>query len=225
MRAGSIAWITAFVPEAIGPDDNNRLRNIVRSICEKQDYSSSFWYKTLWLDAACFLLTGNQYDIAMIIANIDHHNSSLRSAVHPPLGLISTKVGLDDQDFSERIRKCLEKSYFFNDSLICILSALKDDSERKIKLVANWRDGVDLSLHDAEILKNVVEGKGIPNSLISNEFSLIQRYLICRLLDSELDKRFDEGIVDSSVMDCQSIWNRMDNHPLWRSKISFDTAN
>ena len=221
MRAGSIAWISAFAPEAVGRNEKKRLNSIVHSINEKQDYESFYWYRTLWLDAACFLLHGNKNDIVMIIGNIDHHNSSLRSAVHPPLGLISTRVGLDDQDFNQRIRNCLEKRYFYNESLMCILSALKDDNEQKIDFVTKWRNEVDLNPQDVKVLKSIVEGGFISNSLISDEFSRIKRYLFCRLLDPELDKNVNESLMDSFGMDCQSIWNRMDNHPLWGSAIFF----
>ena len=116
--------------------------------------------------------------------------------------------------------------YFHNESLMCILSALKGDVEYKINIIEKWRDEINLiNRQDAKILKNIVDDNVISNSLISDEFSLVQRYLFCRLLDPELNKDIGESLMNSFLMDYQSIWNRIDNHPLSGSIIFFNTVN
>ena len=221
MRAGSIAWISTFAPEVVGGKERIRIREIRNFMHEKEDYRTSYWYKSLWFDAACFLLDGDQYDIAMIIANINHGNSSLRSAVHPPLGLISTKVELEYQDITQRMESCIEHNCFYNESLMCILWALKGNIDSKIELVKGWLNRIDNNRQSAKLLKGMIDGKVISNSLISDEFSLMQRYLFCRLLDPELDKDFDEDAIDSLIMDAHLIWSRAENHPLLGTEIFF----
>ena len=222
LRAGVIAWIATFAPEAISPEGEEQLWEIFYSIRKRSDFRSFGWYRTPYLDVARFSLSGDHDALSIIINNIDHHNSSLRSALHPPLGLVAAELSLDDYELSSRMEHCLESGLFFNDSLMCILSVLRDDPQRKIELVKKWRREIDLVPQDAKMLDCVFRGDGISNSLIMDELFLILRYLFCRLLDPELSDIYTEKQLDLFPhWKHHLIWKRMCEHPLLKATIYF----
>ena len=222
LRAGAIAWIATFAPEAISPEGEEQFLEIAYSIRKRPDFRSFGWYRTPYLDAAHYSLTGDYTALSNVINNIDHHNSSLRSALHSPLGLVAAKLTLDDHELSSRMKHCLEDGLFFNDSLMCILSVLKDHPERKIELVKKWRRDIDLVPQDAEMLDYLIRGDGVSNGLIMDELFLTLRYLFCRLLDPELNQIYTKQQLDLfSHWKHHSIWKRMCEHPLLNSRIYF----
>ena len=152
---------------------------------------------------------------------LDHHNSSLRSALYAPLGLIAPELGINEGGLCSRIESSLKSGLMYNDSLMCVFLALNEDPERKIETVVEWRKNVDLSPQDARKLDSIISDGTIPNGMIADEFSEILRYLLCRLLDPDIRDTPPDGQFDlfPDQVDC-SIWQRMADHPLLRSFVS-----
>ena len=225
LRAGVVAWIATFAPEAVDAEARGILSDYVRSIRERSDFRSFGWYRIPFLEVAQFSLTRNVDALSNVIANVDHHNSTLRSTIHPPLGLIAPNLGIDDTELLSRIESCFKSKMFFGESLVCILSVLRGDKKRKFALVKKWKREIDLSQQDADLLDGIVRDGVLSNSLVMGEFSLILRYLFCRLLDPELTEAYTEQQLDLFPnWKIHSIWKRMYEHPLLEPTIFFDRA-
>jgi len=220
LRAGVIGWIATFAPEAIGDEGERELWRIFTAVRERSDFRHFGWYRMPYLDVARFSLSKDSDALAYIIANLDHHKSSLRSALHAPLALIAPRLSLSHPELAGRIEKALKHGLFFNESLLCIFFALRGDHRRKVELVKDWRNRIDLSLMDAETLDRVIAGNAISNSLIADELSENLRYLFCRLLDPELGNvppRKQHDLFPDAMI--HAIWKRMSGHPLVKSSV------
>lgn len=223
LRAGVIGWIATFAPEAINTEARDHLSDVVRSVRERPDFRTFGWYRIPFLEVARFSLTRNLDSLSNVIANIDHHQSTLRSAMHPPLGLVAPKLGLDDTELLSRIESCLKGGLFFSESLMCILSVLRGDKKRKLELVKKWRREIDLAPQDAKLLDSVVRDDILSNSLIVSELFLTLRYLFCRLLDPNLTEIYTERQLDLFPhWKIHAIWTRMYEHPLLEPTILFE---
>ena len=221
LRAGVIGWIATFAPEAIGDEGERELWRISTAVRERSDFRHFGWYRTPYLDVARFSLSKDSDAIAYIIANLDHHKSSLRSALHAPLALIAPRLSLSHPELSSRIENALKHGLFFNESLMCIFFALRGNHQRKIELVKDWRNRIDLSPMDAETLDNVIAGDAVSNNLIADELTENLQYLFCRLLDPELGNVPPRKQLDLFDGEIHAIWKRMSGHPLVKSSVLF----
>ena len=220
LRAGAIGWIATFAPESIGPEGRARLSRILAAVRGRDDYRTCGWYRIPYLYVAWASLSGDHSCLSDVTGNIDHHNSSLRSALYAPLGLMAPELSINDEALCGRIECSLKSGLMYNDSLMCVFLAMNGDPERKIETVLEWRENIDLSPRDARKLDSIINDGRISNSLIADEFSEILRYLLCRLLDPDIrdtlpDRQFE---LFSDRVDC-SIWRRMADHPLLSSFV------
>ena len=220
LRAGAIGGIAAFTPEAVTLKGREQLRQILTTVHERPDFEHFGWYRIPYLDAAQFLLSSDLTSLSWLIANINHHNSSLRSALHAPLALVAPRLSLNDGELANRIECCLKSGFLYNESLMCVFCGLRDVPERKVELVMEWQKRINLVPQDAKTLSSIITGAPISNSLVVDELSENFRYLFCRLLDPEITcgspKEQLKFFFDLSG---ETIWKRMAAHPLLKSLV------
>ena len=221
LRAGAIGWIATFAPESIGPEGRERLSRILAAVRGRDDYRTFGWYRIPYLYVAWASLSGDHSCLSDVTGNIDHHNSSLRSALYAPLGLIAPELSINDDALRSRMESSLKSGLMYNDSLMCVFLALNGNPQHKVKTAMEWRENIDLAPQDACKLDSIINDGRISNSLIANELSEVLRYVLCRLLDPDIrdtppDGQFDLG---PDRVDC-SIWRRMADHPLLSSFVS-----
>ena len=225
LRAGAIGWIASFAPEAIGDEGERELWRISIAVQGRSDFRHFGWYRIPYLDIARFSLSEDTEALAYIIANLDHHKSSLRSALHAPLALIAPRLSLSHPEIASRIESSLKQGLFFNESLMCIYFALRGDHKQKVELVKDWRNRIDLSPMDADTLDKIISGTAISNSLIADELSENIQYLFCRLLDPELGnvppREQLDLFLDAKI---HAVWKRMSEHPLVKSSVLLPIA-
>lgn len=248
LRAGAIGWIATFVPEAISLKGRKKLWKVCTEVQKRSDFPTFGWYRISYLNAAQYMLDGDTTHVSALIANVDHHKSALRCGLHAPLALVSPRISLDDKELAQRIEHCLKSRFMYNESLMCIFSALRDARDRKIELILQWQKKIDPASRESEILDSIVTGSQISNDLVAEEFSKILRYLFCRLLDHEFIDNASEKQLNlfpdqsndsqrkkapahtpqSSLFSDQSngsLWERMSAHPLMNLTVSLRTNN
>lgn len=86
MRAGAIAWIARFIPEAIPTDTGMVIAATTGRLHRYPDHRTHGWFRTLHLDAALFALSGEERCLTDVLSNIDHGSGRLREAVLGPPG-------------------------------------------------------------------------------------------------------------------------------------------
>jgi hypothetical protein len=94
LRAGAIAWIATFAPEAIGDDARQLLFLTCEAARQLPDYHHHGWYRTVYLDVAQYTLTGEPSWLSTLVSNIDHHSRQLRISLYSPLGLVAPGLKL-----------------------------------------------------------------------------------------------------------------------------------
>lgn len=217
LRAGAIAWIAAFAPEAISSKRREQLRKILIAMRERPDFNNFGWYRIPYLDVAEFLLFGGFSSLSTLIANINHHNRSLRNAFYAPFALVAPKLSLDDFDgeLAKRIESSLEIALLGNDCLMCILCVLKDNQERKMELLKEWRKRIRLAPQDIETLDSLITDGYLTNSFLTDELFENLRYLFCRLLDPEIiNSHHEQQPKLFNELSSDTLWKRMAKHPL-----------
>ena len=225
LRAGTIAWIAVFAPEALGNDARKLLLQACDAARERPDFGEHGWYRTVYLDVAQCALSGNPDWLSVLVSKLDHPSSQLRASLYGPLGLVAPTLKLSMAELMQRIENNLRAAHFYNNSLMCLFCVLQANPAVKLAQVMRWREHIRLAPQDIATLDKLIALGPIPNALISDEFARIARYLLCRLLDPTIKKTASapKGYPangQESVLTLNALWRRIATHPLNASFIS-----
>lgn len=110
LRAGSIAWVAAFLPEACTQDFRETLEQFLHAASELEDYSYRGWYCVPALAAAVYVLSGRLSALTSTIVNVDHHNSSLRTYVIESLAFAAPRLTFDNDELRTRVESNLSSN-------------------------------------------------------------------------------------------------------------------
>ena len=219
LRAGAIAWVALFAPEAVDEEARRRLSLTCEATRELPDYDHHGWYRAVYLDVAQYALTGEPRWLSTIVSNIDHHSSQLRTSLHAPLGLVAPALALPFGELRQRIENNLRSAHFYNESLMCLFCVLQTEPAVKLAQAIRWRDDISLAPQDADRLDRLISGKLLSNALIAKEYGEITRYLACRLLDraltdSPVERPGGSLGLSSRALTLNALWQRVAAHPL-----------
>ncbi|NDB69054.1 MAG: hypothetical protein EB015_13805, partial [Methylocystaceae bacterium] len=111
-----------------------------------------------------------------------------------------------------------------NNTLLCILCALSNDTVSKLAALQRLADRHDLSPQDKDALEMLIKNKEIENLIIADELSDLSRYVLCRLLtfrDAVNDRpvEFDLFANLPNVAPIDIFWERMKQHLLLKSYV------
>jgi len=243
LRAGALGWIARFLPEAVREADRDLISETRAAVRGRPDFATGGWYRIPYLDAAQYALSGDRSVLDVLIANLDHATSALRSALHAPLGLVVDRLSIEDEDLVRRISGSLAKGHLDNESLLCLFITARGKPARKFELARHWRDSLKLAPQDIPRLDAVLTAGFLSNAHIYDEYSEILRYLFCRMLEAEspqhnLDSQLEfEGVLPRNLPRVRSrqieipgiqtpksvrldvLWQRMSEHPLMRADV------
>jgi len=242
-RSGAIAWLATFSPESFTGRLRGKILEVFLKYRSREDYRTFAWWRLLYLESAMFALTEDRSWLQTMINNIDHDNSTVRSCVHGPLGLIAPKLTLNEYNLLSRMKKNLENGNLYNESMICIYCAIKGTRDEKISLAKEWKITREFS---SELIEKIGNKRTISNAFISDDYSEICRYLICMILKERMLSRpavVDQGDLfrgnsgapriaggqfveqkdffqnKTKIARIEDIWSRMRVHPLIHAEV------
>ena len=145
--------------------------------------------------------------------------------LHAPLALVAPDLNFNTPGLHQGIVSNFARAHFFNNSLLCILCALSNDTVSKLAALQRLADRHDLSPQDKDALETLIKNKEIKNLIISFELSDLSRYVLCRLLtfrDAAADDRPVEFELFANLPNVAPIdifWERMKQHLLLKSYV------
>jgi hypothetical protein len=219
LRAGAIAWIATFAPEAVASETRRVLYLTCDATRKMPDYDHHGWYRAVYLDIAQYTLTREPGWLTTLVSNLDHHSSQLRASLHAPFGLVAPTLNLSWGELKQRIENNLRAAHLYNDSLMCLFCVLQADPAVKRAQAMRWRQGIKLAPQDIDTLDKLIAGNLLSNALIAEEYAEISRYLVCRLLNAALvgsGPASHEDALDTrrQALTVNALWRRMASHPL-----------
>jgi hypothetical protein len=220
IRAGTIAWIARFIPEAIPTDTGMAIAAANGRFHRHPEHRTYGWFRTLYLDAALFGLTGEERYLTYVLSNIDHHASSLREAVIGPLGLVADRLMADHPDLNGRIANSLSRGTMYNDALLGVFLATNGTAGFKKRQLDAWRRLPTLVPQDRERIDRLLSGLSLPLSFFCDEYARIQRHLLFRLGAPDLARRKASPSWPATPVAVADIEDRVDRHPLMASLLS-----
>jgi hypothetical protein len=224
LRASTIAWIAAYVPEALDREARNRLFLTCMAMRDWPDYRDHGWYRASYLEVAMYAITGDRLWLATPIANLDHHSSRLRCSLHAPLGLVAQNISLNFYDLRQRIWNNLAHNFGYCESLLCLYCCFSDNVQDKINQLTVWKTDLGKS-QSVEFIDKLLSKYFIKNTVISDEFSEMYAYIVFRLIDGKADERRSDGpdeMPQSSGddMTVNALWKRVRANRLHSSLVS-----
>lgn len=224
MRAGAIAWIARFIPEAIPTDTGMVIAATTGRLHRYPDHRTHGWFRTLYLDAALFALSGEERYLTDVLSNIDHGSSSLREAVIGPLGLVADRLPSDHPDLNRRIANSLTRGQMHNASLLAVFLATGGSAGFKTRQLEAWRRLPSLVPQDRETIDRLLSRTYLPISLLSEEYARIQRHLLFRLGAPDPARRKESPSWPATPVPIVDIEDRLDRHPLMAPLIALATT-
>jgi hypothetical protein len=235
LRAFSVLWVSTFVPEVVSVRFRNTLAREVGRYRDRPDYSSFCWYRALPIEAALYVLTGEESWLDTIRLNLDHHKMSLREVVTESLALVANRL-VFDAEMLKRIAHNLEVLHFFREWPVILFATSKGDPDSKRQQVRKWLDSYDLKGDERDVLQKLVQGHLVVNPFL-NRLLRTQQFLTLRLAGSitapaEPPTQLpllppDQGELDlcDDPLDASVVWKRLSEHPLTASMIKIEGVN
>jgi hypothetical protein len=225
LRAGLVAWLAVFAPEAINAESRRLLHVTCEAESEFVDYNEAGWYRTVYLHVAEFALSGDVRWLDVLVNNLDHSSSQLRSSLHAPLGLVIPRLKITFPDLLAKCERNLVLGHFYNDSLLCLFHSAQASPALKLAQLLRWRQHIRLVPQDIETIDAAIKGDPLRNTLIAEEYSEICRYLLCRLAEPEfLREAYPLALAPHSGPNILGLWKRTQSHPLVKLLIRVDWA-
>lgn len=224
IRAGAIAWIARFIPEAIPTDTGMVIAATTGRLHRYPDHRTHGWFRTLYLDAALFALSGEERYLTVVLSNIDHGSSSLREAVLGPLGLVADRLPSDHPELNRRIASSLTRGHMHNDSLLAVFLATGGSAGFKTRQLEAWRRLPSLAPQHRDLIDRLLSKTPLPLSLFGEEYALIQRHLLFRLGAPDPARRKPSPSWPAAPVPVADIESRVERHPLMAPLIVLPSA-
>jgi hypothetical protein len=225
LRAGAVAWLAVFAPEAINAESRRLLRVTCEAEAEFVDYDEAGWYRTVYLHVAEFALSGDVKWLEVLVTNLDHRSSELRSSLHAPLGLVVPRLKLTFPGLCPKVERNLVLGHFYNDSLLCLFYCAQGSAVLKLAHLLRWRERIRLVPQDIETIDEAIKGGPLRNTVIADEYAKICRYLLCRLVEPEfLREAYPLTMAANSGPTTLGLWDRIQAHPLMKRLIEVEWA-
>ena len=239
LRAFSVLWAAVFVPEAISPLFQRSLTRSAQQYRERADYGNFCWFRVLPLEAALYALTGDEWWLSNVRANLDHQNSSLRTTTIESLALLADRVEFDAETL-RRIARNLEMRHFFCEWPVILFAVSKESSKHKRRQLEQWLQAYEMNPSERTVLEMLARGEFVENPFLHLSLR-IQQYLTLRMacappkmagrlcVDDELDRIAAETADDKRdqmnlfagepALLIRAVWGRLGAHPLTASLI------
>jgi hypothetical protein len=233
LRAFSILWISTFIPEVVSVRFRSTLASEVGRYRDRPDYNIFGWIRTLPIEAALYVLTGEVTWLETIRFNLDHHNSSRREIVTESLALVANRL-VFDAEMLKRTAHNLEVAHGVCEWPVILFATSRGDPALKRQQIRDWLASFDVRGHECEVLEKLVRGHWVTNPFL-NRLLRTQQFLTLRLAgpiptratppsklsllppdQGELD--LDDGSPDVAA----EVWKRLSEHPLTSSLVKIE---
>lgn len=229
LRAGFVAWIAVFLPEAFSEDAREALRAFVVDARMRSDFEESLWWRTPYLDAALYALTGSRPWLDPLLGGLASPSSALRRGLQDGLALVADRIAFPDPMILERTERNLAAAHFFNEGLFAVVLAMPGDAEAKRETLRRWLEGAARSPQDKETLGALVRGEWASNERVAGELHRLARYGLARLAAL---RPGEPGPAQGSLfaprptspVGVRELFARMDRHPMGRSSVRVKVA-
>lgn len=226
LRAFFIQWFAVFVPECFEQPLVKEISAFAYETKQHVDFRRSKWYELLPIEVALYALSSDSSWINMARANLNHHNSSLRSLVLESLLLVVDKLRFDDPYLLAPVTDNLKWGHMGAGETALFLCMAHGDPEMKQTQIKQWLDQV-MNPYDGEGLQQLSNGEYVPNPFLYHVTQLTC-YILLRLASQEAplplslfpeirEKQLKFPIILGSV-----IWQQMNNHPLFQPFIRLE---
>lgn len=175
LRAYSIAWLAAFVPEAFSAGFRADLESFVAECGNRDDFSHNGWWRLPGLDVALFLVTKDAAWLNVCRENLDHHKSGLRLGVMEALALAAQHL-IFDEEMLRRVAHNLQVRQMGCGDVVVLFVACQNKNEDKIAKVSEWLSAYSHNEGVEETLRVLENGRSVPNAFLFH-LLWIQRYV------------------------------------------------
>lgn len=184
LRAFFIQWFAVFVPECFEQPLVKEISAFAYETKQHVDFRRSKWYELLPIEVALYALSSDSSWINMARANLNHHNSSLRSLVLESLLLVVDKLRFDDPYLLAPVTDNLERWVFYDTDTVLFLCMAQGEPEMKQIQIKRWLDQVNMSTNAREKLQALSDGEFVPNPFL-HHVTQLTCYILLRLASQE----------------------------------------
>ncbi len=213
LRAGAVAWVAVMLPETFDAAWAPALKQWLWEL-HPEPRDAYHWFRVPALRAAIGSWNDDPDAVTEVVANVDHHNSGLRSYALECLAFVAPMLSFDDEDLRMRVESVLQKHYLYSASAIALLLATKGDGIAKTEWAKRWVDAVQEAF-GREQLVAAINGAAVTNPLHEGLYE-VERYALTGLLAHAADGAEPLGSAESRFdrVFVELIRNRLREHPL-----------
>lgn len=212
LRAGTLAFIAAFAPEALSATSIKLLADTRARSRSWESFQTELWWRIPFLDATLFNLRHDIEDMRIVIENLSHRTRGIRTHLFAPLGLALPRLDLDQTSFVQRMAENLDIGHLGNDQGFCILLASDMPLARKRAILEHWH-AIAANDQDKERAERALSGRPIENHTIQNAYLLITLHLAECAFTSQRDALPLFSITPAEMID------RAKAHPLMQPSL------
>jgi hypothetical protein len=158
LRAFSILWAAVFMPECISREFQRSVAVTVLQYRDRVDYGHACWFRALPIEAALYALTGTEPWLSTIRANLDHHNSSLRTMTIESFAPIADRMEFDGE-MLRRIARNLEVQHFFCEWPVILFAVSRGTAEYKRQRIEEWLGSFEMNSRERAVLETLARGE------------------------------------------------------------------
>lgn len=168
-----------FAPEVFPPDLAREIAKFVGDSVDAPEYPTYGWHNTLHLRAGLFGYSKHEGWLTEALANLSHHNSSLRRYVARTISPVAHLIDAASELLIEAIETNVREWHFFNEYSLLIYLASHGSDEQKADQLRRWREQFK-EAQDYELIVSLTGEDVIPNPF-APQFRRMERYILLRL--------------------------------------------
>jgi hypothetical protein len=218
MRAGAIAWVAAFIPEAVPRLIRHRLFDLLRSLEDtpSEDRPAAIGLPLLW--AAAHGLEGGHRWLRRLTGPGMADRTELPEALLTALGLVAPRIACDDPAIVGLLGARLRRGGPGTAELLGVWLGCAGDRDQKLAVLkAAARLPRRLSGTDAEAIALAMAGAPLPIPGVTRDWQVIQAWVMLALAGQTLEPGEGDSIRRLFLapgLPPGLLWQRVAQHPL-----------
>ncbi len=221
-RSKLIQFFLTFAPEIFPASLAKEIALFVVASSKLPGYPVFGWHNLAYLNAGLFAYTGKPAWLDILLDNLGHHSSSMRSRISGALAPCSDLMDSFDPRLIGRIEHNLSEWHFGNDMQICLFIAGEGEMDAKESLLQAWIAKYDTGVSGIREARALSSGGYIANPL-AGAIRATERYVLLRLAGSDgappvqaivnESQGCDAGI-NATVLEASTLLARLEHHRL-----------